>query len=132
MKNLIIISFLSIFVVFSSCELGYDVGEVAPLDDARLIYVSIDNNYVGWEDQRSFYDHNAHVVTVKMILGSFKGGHDFPALKVYTSPVFQATISPLAGQEEDWSSKERTYTVTSGDGSVSNAYTVKIEEVEKF
>lgn len=133
MKNInTITSLLAMLFIISSCELGYDVGDVAPKDDARLIYVSIDDNYVSWQNQRSFYNHEDHVVTVKMIENSFKGEHDFTALLIYTAPVLWATVNPLTGQEEDWSSKQRSYTVTSGDGSISNEYTVVIEEVDKF
>lgn len=131
MKNVIIASVLSLFL-FASCDTGYEVGDIAPQNDARFIYVSIDDNYVGWKSQRSFYDHSAKVVTVEYLENSIKSGKDLSAFIVYTAPVFGATFSPEGGKEEDWSLGERTYTITSKDGTTTNDYRIQLVEVAAF
>jgi len=133
MKN-IINSIFAILIVFSftACDDEYELGDIAPNDDARVIKASIDVRYVDWKDQRSFYDHDNNTITVQMLTGSFKGSKSASAMIIYVTPVIFATMSPFGGVEEDWSSGQRQYTITSGDGSTTNVYTIKLEEVASF
>lgn len=133
MKNIINILFATLIVFsFTSCDDEYDVSEIPADNVATVIRATIDSRYVNWKNQRSFYDHENKVITIRMIEDSFEGSNDASALIVYVSPVMWATMSPYGGVEEDWSSGQKQYTITSGDGSVSNVYTIIIEEVASF
>jgi len=124
----IILAIFSVFILsFVACEDEYATDGIAPKDDARIIRVSIDVRDVPYEGQRTFYDHVAKVITVQVL-----PGYDWTTFKVFVSPVLYATMTPFAGITEDWSSGSKTYTITSGDGSVTNTYTVQIVEVAAF
>jgi len=122
----------SVLFLCTACDDSYDLSDVAPDNDARVIKASIDVRYVDWKDQRTYYDHDTKVITVKMIADSFKSGKSADALIIYVSPTLWASMTPIGGEEEDWSSGQREYTITSGDKSVSNTYTIKLETVVSF
>lgn len=128
MMKKIMFAIFSVFILsFVACEDEYATDGIAPKDDARIIRVSIDVRDVPYEGQRTFYDHVAKVITVQVL-----PGYDWTTFKVFVSPVLYATMTPFAGITEDWSSGSKTYTITSGDGSVTNTYTVQIVEVAAF
>ena len=115
------------FLTVTGCNDEYDVS--APLDDneAKIVNVFIHNDDVDWTEQRSFYDHEAKVVTVRVVPGSITAG-EYANLLVFINPSFQTTMTPIGGNREDWSSGSRSYTLTSGDGATTNVYTVRIVE----
>jgi hypothetical protein len=126
--NKIILALFSLVVLsFFACENEYDAGDMASKSDARIILTLIDARDVPYEGQRTFYDHTAKVVTVQVL-----PGYDWTTFTVYVSPVLYATMTPFGGTEQDWSSGSKTYTITSGDGTVTNTYTVRILEVAEF
>ena len=126
--NKFILAILSVFILgLSACEKEYPTDGIASKSDARIISVLIDARDVPYEGQRTFYDHDAHIITVQVL-----PGYDWTTFTVYVSPVLYATMTPYGGFEQDWSSGSKTYTVTSGDGSTSNTYTVEIVEVQEF
>lgn len=128
MMKKIIFAIFSVFILsFVACEDEYPTDGIAPKDDARIIRVSIDVRDVPYDGQRTFYDHAAKVITVQVL-----PGYDWTTFKVFVSPVLYATMTPFAGITEDWSSGSKIYTITSGDGSASNTYTVQIVEVTAF
>jgi hypothetical protein len=128
MYKKIILTIISVFLLtISGCNDEYDV--TGPLDDnlAIIVNVFIHNNNVDWKEQRSFYDHDAKVVTVRIVPGSLTEA-EYANLLVFVNPSFQTTMTPIGGNREDWSSGSRTYTLTSGDGATTNVYTVQIVE----
>lgn len=127
MKKIVFVIFSVFFLSLVACEDEYPTDGIASNDDARIIRVSIDVRDVPYEGQRTFYDHTAKVVTVQVL-----PSYDWTTFIVYVSPVLYATMTPFGGIEEDWSSGSKTYTVTSGDGSVTNTYVVEITEVAEF
>ncbi len=127
MKKIMFAIFSVVILSFIACEKEYPSDGIAPKDDARIIRVSIDVRDVPYDGQRTFYDHAAKVVTVQVL-----PGYDWTTFKVFVSPVLYATMTPSGGITEDWSSGSKTYTITSGDGSATNTYTVQIVEVTAF
>ena len=127
MKKILFTLFSICILTFIACDDEYATNGIAPKDDARLIRVSIDVRDVPYEGQRTFYNHDINEIIVQVL-----PGYDWTTFKVFVSPVMWSSMSPAGGQTEDWSSGSKTYTVTSGDGSVSNTYTVKIVEVTAF
>ena len=127
MKTTIFAIFSVIILSLVACEKEYPSDGMALENDARIIRVSIDVRDVPYEGQRTFYDHDASVITVQIL-----PGYDWTTFTVYVSPVLYATMTPFGGIEEDWSSGSKTYTVTSGDGSANNTYVVEILEVAEF
>ena len=127
MKTFIIALFSVFALSLVSCDKDYIDSDVAPKNDARIIRVSIDVRDVPYEGQRTFYNHEVNEVIVQVL-----PGYDWTTFKVFVSPVLWASMTPYAGVTEDWSSGSKSYTVTSGDESVTNTYTVKIVEVEAF
>ena len=126
--NKIIIALFSLAVLsFFACEREYDAGTIASKSDARVIIVSIDVRDVPYESQRSFYDHSAKVNTIQILPGM-----DWTTFTVFVTPTLYSTMTPYAGFEDDWSSGSKSYTVTSGDGTATNTYTVQIVEVAEF
>ncbi len=124
----IIFAIFSVFILsFVACDDEYSTDGIASKADARIIRVSIDVRDVPYDGQRTFYDHDAGVITVQIL-----PGNDLTTFTVFVSPVLYATMTPFAGIEEDWSSGSKTYTVTSGDGSANNTYVVEIVEVAEF
>jgi len=127
MKNIIYLIF-SVFVMSSmGCDDEYDIDGIAPQNDARIIRVSIDVRDVPFDAQRTFYNHDLQEVIVHILPGM-----DWTSFAVFVSPTLWSTMTPEGGQTEDWSSGSKSYTVTSGDGSVTNTYNVIIEEVTQF
>jgi hypothetical protein len=128
MMKTFIIAIVSVFALsLASCDRDYVESDVAPKNDTRIIRVSIDVRDVKYEEQRTFYNHELKEVVVQVLPGM-----DWTTFKVYISPVLWATMTPYAGVTEDWSSGSKTYTITSGDGTVTNTYTVRIVEVDAF
>ena len=128
MNKKIILTLFSLAVLsFFACEREYDAGTIASQSDARVIRVSIDVRDVPYDSQRDFYNHDTKVVTVQVLPGM-----DWTTFTVFVTPTLYSTMSPTAGVEEDWSSGSKSYTITSGDGTVTNTYTVNIVEVAEF
>ena len=126
--NKIVLTLFSLAVLsFFACEREYDAGTIASQSDARVIMVSIDVRDVPYESQRTFYNHDTKVITVQILPGM-----DWATFTVFVTPTLYSTMSPYGGVEEDWSSGSKTYTITSGDGSATNSYTVNIVEVAEF
>ena len=127
MNKTIYILFSVLILAFTACEKDYPTDGIASKSDARIINVLIDVRDVPYEGQRTFYDHDAAVITIQVL-----PGYDWTTFTVYVSPVIYATMTPYGGSEEDWSSGSKSYTVTSGDESNSNTYVVEIVEVTEF
>jgi len=117
---------------FISCDDEYELSEIAPKNDARVIKANIAVHYVDWKYQRTYYDHENKVITIKMLEDSFQDGKEASAMIVFITPTLWATMTPYGGEEEDWSSGSRQYDIISGDETVTNTYTIKIEEVASF
>lgn len=127
MKKIIYLIF-SVCILFNmGCDDEYDTGALALQNDARVIRVSIDVRDVPFDSQRTFYNHDLNEVIVHVLPGM-----DWTSFTVFVSPVLFATMTPDGGQIEDWSTGRKSYTITSGDGAVSNTYEVIIEEVVQF
>lgn len=119
---------ISVCVLFNmSCDDEYDTGALATQIDARVIRVSIDVRDVPFDAQRTFYNHDLNEVIVHVLPGM-----DWTSFRVFVSPVLFATMTPDGGQTEDWSTGRKSYTITSGNGSVTNTYEVIVEEVAQF
>jgi hypothetical protein len=127
MNKIVFILFSLAVLSFFACEREYDAGTIASQSDARVIRVSIDVRDVPYDSQRDFYNHDTKVVTVQILPGM-----DWTTFTVFVTPTLYSTMTPFAGVEEDWSSGSKTYTITSGDGTVTNNYTVNIVEVAEF
>lgn len=127
MKKIIFLIFSVCILSLVGCEDEYDTDGIAPKDDARVISVMIDVRDVEYDSQRTFYNHDLKEIIVQVLPGK-----DWTSFKVYVSPVMWSSMTPAGGQTEDWSSGSKTYTITSGDKSTSNTYTVKIVEVAEF
>lgn len=112
---------------FVGCNDEYETDGIAPKNDARVVRVSIDVRDVPYDSQRSFYNHDANEVIVQVLPGM-----DWTTFTVFVSPVLWSTMTPDAGKSEDWTSGSKSYTITSGDGSATNTYTVTIVEVAEF
>ena len=126
--NKIIIALFSLAVLSSfACEREYDEGTMASKSDARVIRVSIDARDVPYDSQRDFYNHDSKVITIQILPEM-----EWTTFTVYVTPTLYSTMTPYAGVEEDWSSGSKSYTVTSGDGTATNTYTVQIVEVAEF
>ena len=69
---------------------------------------------------------------ILLIIRGLQRGMDWTSFKVFVSPVLYSSMTPAGGQTEDWSSGSKSYTVTSGDGTVTNTYEVRIVEVTQF
>ena len=127
MNKIIIALFSLALLTFIACDKSYIDDDIASKSDARIIMVLIDARDVPYEGQRSFYDHAAKVVTVQIL-----PGYDLTTFTLYITPTLYTTMTPFGGTEQDWSSGSKTYTLTSGDGTVTNTYTVNIVEVAEF
>lgn len=127
MKKIIFILFSLSILSFVGCNDEYETDGIAQKNDARVIRVSIDVRDVPYESQRTFYNHDAKEVIVQVLPGM-----DWTTFTVFVSPVLWSTMTPDAGKSEDWSSGSKSYTITSGDGSATNIYTVTIVEVAEF
>lgn len=127
MKKIIFAIFSVFLLSFVACEDSYVTEDIASSSDARIIRVSIDVRDAGYDAQRTFYNHDLKEIIVQVLPDK-----DWTTFKVFVSPVLFATMSPYAGITEDWSSGSKTYTITSGDGSTTNTYTVRIVEVAEF
>ena len=128
MMKKIIFAICSVFILsFVACDKEYETEGIAPMDDARVVRVSIDVRDVPYDAQRTFYNHDAKEVIVQVLPGK-----DWTTFKVFVTPAMWSSMSPDGGQTEDWSSGSKTYTIKSGDGSNTNTYTVKIVEVSAF
>ena len=127
MKKIIFILFSVCILALAGCNDEYETNGIAPKNDARVIRVSIDVRDVPYDSQRTFYNHDAKEIIVQVLPGM-----DFTTLKVFVSPVMWSTMTPDGGQTEDWSSGSKSYTITSGDGSATNTYTIMIVEVAQF
>ena len=126
--NKIILALFSLVILSSvACDSDYQLDDIASKSDARIIIVSIDVRDVPYDSQRTFYDHSAKVHTVQILPGM-----DWTTFTVFVTPTLYSTMTPYAGFEEDWSSGSKSYTVTSGDGTATNTYTVNIVEVASF
>ena len=126
--NKIILALFSLVILASvACDSDYQLDDIASKSDARIIIVSIDVRDVPYDSQRTFYDHSAKVHTVQILPGM-----DWATFTVFVTPTLYSTMTPYAGFEEDWSSGSKSYTVTSGDGTATNTYTVNIVEVASF
>ncbi|NQU33043.1 MAG: hypothetical protein HQ521_07395 [Bacteroidetes bacterium] len=127
MKKIIFAIFSVLILSLVACDKDYETEGAPTMDDARVIRVSIDVRDVHYDDQRTFYNHDAKEVIVQVLPGK-----DWTTLKVFVTPSLFSTMSPDGGQTDDWSSGSKSYTIKSGDGSATNTYTVKIVEVEAF
>ncbi|GGK34055.1 hypothetical protein GCM10007962_30600 [Yeosuana aromativorans] len=136
MSKKIIFLMISVMVlVFTSCDDEYNVSPPLDNNEAKVVNVFIDpghftpeNRNIAWKLQRDYYDHDAKTVTIKVIANTVA---DLSKTIVWISGSFQATFTPLGGEEEDWT-VPRQYTFTSGDGTVTNTYTITIVEVASF
>ncbi len=127
MKKIIFILFSVCILSLAGCNDEYETNGIAPKDDARVVRVSIDVRDVPYDSQRTFYNHDAKEVIVQVLPGM-----DWTTFTVFVSPVLWSTMTPDGGKSEDWTSGSKTYTITSGDGSATNTYTVSIVEVAEF
>ncbi len=127
MKKIIIALFSLVILSSIACDSDYQLDDIASRSDARVIIVSIDVRDVPYDSQRSFYNHDTKVITVQILPGM-----DWTTFTVFVTPTLYSTMSPFGGVEEDWSSGTKSYTITSGDGTATNTYTVNIVEVAEF
>jgi hypothetical protein len=127
MNRTICALFSVVILALTACDKEYPTDGIASKSDARIIGVFIDVRDVPYDGQRTFYDHDAAVITVQVL-----PGYDWTTFTVFVSPVLYATMTPYGGTVEDWSSGSKSYTITSGDGSVTNTYIVEIIEVAEF
>lgn len=124
-KYIILLMFSVITLAFTSCDDDYTVSDALDNNEAIVVNVFIDPGEVSWDQQRDFYDHENLIVTIHVVPGSIG---NYESMRVWISGSFQATMSPLGGEFEDWTGGERSYTFTSGDKSVTNTYRIVIVE----
>ena len=127
MKKIIFALFTLIAVTLVGCHEEYDIPELPSESDARIVRVSIKVTDVPYQGQRTFYNHELKEVIVQVL-----PEYDWSTFTVYVTPTLYSSMTPYSGTQQDWSSGSKTYTITSGDESVSNTYTVRIVEVEEF
>lgn len=126
MKN-ILFTMLCIFA-FTACNKSYPGDDrIAPKDDARIINAQVRDILV--KNQRTYYNHE-----IKEVMIHVKSLQDetMDKLTVYVSPTMWTSMSPSAGVVEDWTTGEKSYTITSGDKTVTNVYTVKVKQVAEW
>ena len=128
MMNKIILALFSIVILSSvACDSDYQLDDIASQSDARVLMASIDVRDVPYDSQRTFYDHSATSIRIDILPGM-----DWTTFTVFVTPTLYSSMTPYGGFEQDWSSGSKSYTVTSGDGSTSNTYTITINEVTAF